>query len=106
MKVIKTIIAVLRNKYFLAFGIFTVMLLFVNRNDVFVQWDRKQELKDLTRSKEFYQKEIEKTRKELADLQNNPAALEKYARENLYMKKDNEDVFIVEQAQPSHPEKK
>jgi len=104
MKVIRTIFSVLSNKYLLALGVFVVMLLFVNRNDIFVQWDRKRELKELNQSKAFYQAEIEKTRKQLADLQNNPAALEKYARENLFMKKDNEDVFIIEQ--PSAAEKK
>ena len=100
MKALKTIITIVRNKYLVAAVIFLVILLFVNRNDVFVQWDRKQELKDLTASKQFYQKEIEKTRRQLADLEHNPAALEKYARENLFMKRDNEDVFIVEQPAP------
>ena len=100
MKAIKTIISILRNKYLLALGVFAVMIVFVDRNDVFVQMDRKKELKELSETKAFYETEIEKTRKQLADLENNPAALEKYARENLYMKKDNEDVFIVETPTP------
>jgi hypothetical protein len=40
--------------------------------------------------------EIEKTKKELQDLQNNPAALEKFAREHYLMKKDGEDIYIIE----------
>lgn len=96
MKVLKIILSVLKNKYLLVIVVFVVMLIFVDKNDVFVQVSRKQQLKELTDSRDFYLKEIEKTKKELADLQNNPAALEKYARENLYMKKSNEDIFIVE----------
>ena len=34
-------------------------------------------------------------RKELNQLQTNPAILEKYAREKYYMKRDNEDLFII-----------
>ncbi|MEX6688560.1 septum formation initiator family protein [Danxiaibacter flavus] len=96
MKALNIILSVLKNKYLLAIAVFVVMLIFVDKNDVFVQVSRKQQLKELTDSRDFYLKEIEKTKKELADLQNNPAALEKYARENLYMKKSNEDIFIVE----------
>ena len=39
---------------------------------------------------------IEKAKKELADLQNDPAALEKFARERYLMKRDGEDVYIIE----------
>jgi cell division protein FtsB len=46
--------------------------------------------------KEYYQKEIDKTRKELGDLQNSPAALERFAREHYLMKKEGEDIFIIE----------
>lgn len=56
---------------------------------------RKQELKELQAKKQYYQNEIAKTQHELEDLSNNPAAIEKYAREHFQMKRDNEDVFIV-----------
>ena len=47
--------------------------------------------------KAYYQEEIEKTKKKLADLSNNSAALEKFAEKNSYMKRDNEDVFVSRQ---------
>jgi cell division protein FtsB len=78
-------------------------MLFFDRNDVFVQMDRKKQLNNLLASKKFYQDEIEKTKKQLSDLQNNPAALEKYARENFYMKRDHEDMFIVEKPVKTEP---
>ena len=71
-------------------------MLFVDRNNMFEQRQRMQQLNELIASKKFYQAEIEKTKKNLADLRDNPAALEKYARENYLMKKDNEDLFIVD----------
>jgi cell division protein DivIC len=98
MKRTRNIISVLSNKYLVALIAFALLMLFFDRNDVFVQIERKKELNDLLASKKFYELEIAKTKKELSDLQNNPAALEKYARENYFMKRDNEDVFIVEKA--------
>ncbi len=76
-------------------------MLFFDHNNIFEQLDRKKQLDNLTAGKKFYQQQIDSTKKELSDLQNNPAALEKYAREKYYMKKDNEDLFIVENAAPA-----
>ena len=46
--------------------------------------------------KKYYQEQIEKAKAELTDLQNDPAALEKFARERYLMKRDGEDVYIIE----------
>jgi cell division protein FtsB len=63
--------------------------------------DRKHELKELQDKKAYYQQEIEKTKKQLADLSNNSAALEKYAREKFLMNRDNEDIFIIDSSDVS-----
>jgi cell division protein DivIC len=91
------IIKIFRNKYVIALSAFTILMLFVDHNDIFVQLERRKQLDALLTSKHFYEKQIEQTRKDLADLQNNSAALEKYAREKFYLKRDNEDVFVVPQ---------
>jgi len=92
----KRIFRIISNKYLIAVTVFAVLMLFVDRNDVFVQRQRKKQLDDLLASKKFYQNEIEKTQKALSSLSDNPTSLEKYARENYLMKKDNEDIFIVD----------
>jgi cell division protein FtsB len=71
-------------------------MLFIDQRDYFQQKERRDELQKLEQKKAYYQKEIDKTRKELGDLQNSPAALEKYARERYLMKKDGEDIYIFE----------
>ena len=83
-----------------------MLMLFIDHNDLFVQWQRKADLKKLQTTSNFYDIKISETKKELADLQNNPAALEKYARENYSFKRDNEDVFIVETPKSTDPAKK
>ncbi|QEC67600.1 septum formation initiator family protein [Panacibacter ginsenosidivorans] len=101
MLISSSIISIVKNKYLIAISAFTVIVLFFDHNNLFEQIDRKQELKELQAKKQYYQDEIEKTKKELADLSNNPAAIEKYAREHYQMKRDNEDVFMVENTNDS-----
>ena len=95
MRQVTGIISFFRNKYILALTVFAVLMLFIDHNDIFNQLNRKQQLNDLLASKKFYQQQIDQTKKNLADLQNNSAALEKYAREKFLLKRDNEDVFVV-----------
>ena len=95
MRQVTGIISFFRNKYILALTVFAVLMLFIDHNDIFNQLNRKQQLNDLLASKKFYQQQIDQTKKNLSDLQNNSAALEKYAREKFLLKRDNEDVFVV-----------
>ncbi len=95
MDQVKNIIGILRNKYIITLTVFIVLMLFIDHNNIFNQIDHKKQLNDLLISKKFYQQQIDQTRKNLADLQNNSAALEKYAREKFLLKKDNEDIFVV-----------
>jgi|SRR5215831_1280470 len=101
MEQAKKVFAILRNKYLAALIIFTVIMLFTDHNNLFEQMDRKQELRELQAKKAYYQEEIDKTKKQLAELNNNPAALEKYARERFLMKRDNEDIFLVDSSNVS-----
>lgn len=87
---------IIKNKFVIATAAFIVWILFFDRNDLFTQWERKKELNKLETSKEYYQGEIASIKKELSDLDNDPAILEKIARERFYLKRANEDVFIVE----------
>jgi len=96
MQTVKKIFSILSNKYVIALAIFAVVILFTDHNNLFEQWDRRQELKELQAKKAYYQQEIEKTKRKLADLSNNTAALEKFAREKFYMKRDNEDLFVMD----------
>lgn len=95
MQLSSGIISIAKNKYLIAVAVFLMIMLFFDRNNFFEQIRRKQELSELQASKEHYLKEIDETKTELSDLSNNPAAIEKYAREHFQMKRDNEDVFIA-----------
>lgn len=96
MKLLNRIPPFLRNKYILTGTGFIVWITFFDHNDLLTQIERRGELKELQQSKTFYQKQIAENQKFSNDLQFNASAIEKYAREKYLMKKDNEDLFLVE----------
>lgn len=95
MKKFNWVLQLLTNKYFITVAVFLVWIAFCDRNDLLTQFDRKQELNKLEQSASFYQSEIDVTKKELTDLNNDPAILEKLSREKFYLKRKNEEVFII-----------
>jgi len=100
MKVLQRIPAWLRNKYVLTLMGFTIWMLFVDDRDFYVTYfKQRNELNALMVSKQYYEQQISTTREELGQLKVNAATIEKYAREKYRMKRDNEDLFVVEQAQ-------
>ncbi|MCC7401984.1 MAG: septum formation initiator family protein [Chitinophagaceae bacterium] len=101
MKLLAHIPSWLKNKYLISFIVFVVILVFFDKNDLFTQLTRQHELKDLQQSKQYYSTQIAIERKELEELKNDPATLEKYAREKYLMKRDNEELFLI----PGNPQK-
>lgn len=96
MKFLTHIPPFLRNKFILASVGFVVWMLFFDRNDLFTQWERKNELKEMKASKAYFARQIEENRDISKALQFNASAIEKFARETYLMKKENEDIFIVQ----------
>ena len=95
MKLLNHIPSWLKNKYFIAVGVFAAIMLFFDKNDVFTQSARNTQLKELQESKQYYIDRIASERKELEQLKSNPRTVERYAREKYLMKRDNEDLFII-----------
>jgi len=85
--------APLRNKYFLVLALFFAWMIFFDRHDFITQWQLQRSVNKLEQEKEDYTEKIEQAKKDRLDLEVNK---EKFAREKYYMKKRNEDVFIME----------
>ena len=97
MKLLNYIPEWLKNKYTLTFCGFLVWLVFFDHNDIFLQMERSTELRELRKSKAYYSEQIEIIQKDLSELQNNRASMEKAAREKYLMKKDNEDLYVLDE---------
>jgi cell division protein DivIC len=97
MKLLTYIPSWLKNKYVLCLiGLAAWMLFFDDRDLYSTYVKQRHELGALQQSKQYYEQQIEATRLELDQLKINVATIEKYAREKYLMKRDNEDLFIVE----------
>ena len=106
MQTIKKIIPFIANRYFIACLAFVLWMLFFDQRDFFTQRDRAAELKKLEQAKTYYEKEISTTQEQLDNLQSNPGAVEKYARERYLLRREGEEVYLFEDTVAAAPEKK
>ena len=95
MKIFSSIFSFIKNKYFISAAFFIVWMLFFDMKDWSLISGRREKLKDLQESEQHLNLQIAETRKELDLLKTSAQTIEKYAREKYLMKKDNEDLFIV-----------
>jgi len=86
---------ILSNKYLLLTIIFTVWMLFFDSNSWLVHRELNQEIDKLQKNEEYYRQEIENDKSIILQLQDEEG-LERYAREKYFMKKENEDIYIIE----------
>ena len=84
-----------KNWFFLISVGFVVWMLFFDTNSWFIHNELNNDIEALESEKDYYKKEIEKDKKAIKKL-STPEGLEKFARETYYMKKENEEIFIIE----------
>jgi cell division protein DivIC len=85
----------IRNKYTVTALAFIVWILFLDNFDVFTLMTNINQ-RDSKRTEQVrLQSEIDKTKRKLHELTSDPEQLEKFARENYLMKRENEDVFVI-----------
>ena len=92
----KKTVRILVNKYLLTAVAFMAWMVYFDQNDWFSMRERKKELKAAKDNVAYLNKEIAHMETEHADLVTKPEKLEQYARENFRMKRDNEDLYVIE----------
>lgn len=100
---IKYLKKISENKYFKFFTnlyvmtslLFLFWMLFMDTNSMIFHKELNNEIRDLTEQRNKLKIEIEKDKKLIKDL-NDIDNYEKFARENFYMKKDDEEIYIIE----------
>ena len=84
-----------KNIFILILVVFAVWMLFFDANSWLIHHELNTEIEDLENEKEYYKKEIVKDKKDLKKLSTNEG-LERFAREEYYMKRENEEIYIIE----------
>ncbi len=85
----------INNRYFYTGLAFLVWLAFFDNDSILEQIKLSHKINNLKQEKSFYQTEIQKNKSALKALKYDTTQLEKYAREKYFMKKDNEDVYVI-----------
>ncbi len=90
--IVNTLPAPLKNRYFVVLVLFFAWMIFVDKHNVLVQWRLQKTLNTLEEDIAFYKEKVKEAEQMRYDLEINK---EKLARERYYMKRNNEDVFII-----------
>lgn len=75
--------------------VFFIWMLLLDENNLMLQAKRYAKLQELKGTRDYYASEIKRIHTELEELKTNPETMEKFAREHYWMKRDNEDVFVI-----------
>ena len=89
------ILKILGNRYVIVLAFFIVWMLFLDNTSYMEHRILNKQLDGLEDNKKYYQDEIKKDEEDIKLLKN-PDQIEKYAREKYYMKRDSEDIYIID----------
>ena len=87
---------IIKYKYPITIVLFGFWMLLFDGNSILFIRNQINELDDLKAQEVFLQKEIEEMKQQKSELFSDDDKLERYARENFFFKKDNEDVYVFE----------
>ena len=95
LKNLKTLISKSYFKYLLILLAFMVWMTFLDTNSLLIHAELNREIKKLKNKRDALSEEILKDRSLIKKL-DNVDSLEHFAREEYNLKKENEDIFIIE----------
>lgn len=85
----------LKNIFVIVFIVFAIWMLFIDSNSLLIHRELNEDINDLENEKAYYNNEIKTDNKAIKEL-STEEGIEKLAREKYYMKKENEDIYIIE----------
>lgn len=83
------------NAYWLVTIVFFALTFVMGDSSLHKRYTYDEKIRSLEKEIKHYQKEIEINSKKLNDLHTDKEGLERFAREEYFMKKPNEDVYII-----------
>ena len=75
--------------------LFFALTFIMGDSSLYKRYTYDEKIRSLEKEIKHYQKEIEINSKKLNDLHTDKEGLERFAREEYFMKKPNEDVYII-----------
>ncbi|MCH8546681.1 MAG: septum formation initiator family protein [Cryomorphaceae bacterium] len=88
---------IISNRYVLMTLAFSIWMTFLDIHSCQVHREIDREMADIESSVEYYKEEIAKDEEMLFQLQSNTDMLETFAREQYFLRRPNEEIYIVEE---------
>lgn len=107
-KIKETVLRIIRSKivqysFVLIIGI--VFVGFLDDNSIWAHMRNKQTISNLQEEIAFYEGEYNRDQARIRELETDPKAMEKIARERYFMKTDDEDIFVLSGDEDSYIQK-
>ena len=90
-----SVVTIFSSIYVLVLTGFVIWMVFFDTNSLLIHNELNHEIEKLEKKREFLKQEIKKDEKIIQKL-SNPEELEKFAREKYYLKKKNEEIYLIE----------
>jgi cell division protein FtsB len=87
--------SLVNNKYAYVVIALLLYIVILEDTDLLTLVEYRQNVSELKNQKEYYEKEISVTQLSITELTTDQGALEKFAREQHYMKRKDEDLFVL-----------
>lgn len=104
MKRLKTIFGNLYRSAWLKYGLVTlfavILIGFVDENSIWHHYRNKQRIAELQEDIDRHVSQHKRDSARIKQLDTNPKAIEKIARERYFMKTDDEDIFVLSDDKP------
>jgi cell division protein FtsB len=86
---------IISNVYVLVLTVFVIWMTFFDTNSLLIHLELRKQIRKLEKQQEFLREEIAKDKKVIKKL-SDPGELEKFAREEYYLKRKNEEIYLIE----------
>lgn len=91
----KKVLKIISNKYVIATLVFAALILFLDEYNLMLTHRVHKEVNQLHAEEAALKEAITTDSLNAANLKNNLDAIEHYGRENYYMKRPDEDIFVI-----------
>ncbi len=89
------VLSIFSSIYVITLTAFIVWMIFFDTNSLRIHMELKNEIESLEKQKEYLKEQIANDKKIIEKL-SDPEELEKFAREQYYLKKKNEEIYLIE----------
>ncbi|MBN2347701.1 MAG: septum formation initiator family protein [Bacteroidales bacterium] len=91
----KKVLKIFKNKYILSLSVFAIWILIFDENNLIERFKMMRDIRQMEQDRAYYMEQIVENTQRLKELKTNRENLEKFAREQYLMKKDNEEIFVI-----------